>query len=122
MTVERTKQRVVCSEAITEPRFKLVDSVQRLRLKSILCIPILLHDKPIGALYLDDPGRATAFGQKEVEVAEILTGHASIAIENARLYKQSNQDRLTRLWNHAHFEKRLEEEIERASARTGSSA
>jgi len=30
-----------------------------------------------------------------------------IAIENARLYKQSNQDRLTHLWNHEHFEKRL---------------
>ena len=118
MTVERTKQRVVCSEAISEPRFKLVDSVQRLRLRSILCLPILLHDKPIGALYLDDPARATAFGQKEVEIAEILTGHASIAIENARLYKQSNQDRMTRLWNHAHFQKRLDEEIARANRKS----
>ncbi|MBI3855800.1 MAG: sensor domain-containing diguanylate cyclase [Planctomycetes bacterium] len=114
MTVERTKQRVVCSEATSEPRFRLVDSVQRLRLRSILCLPILLHDKAIGALYLDDPARAAAFGEREVEVAEILTGHASIAIENARLYKQSNQDRLTRLWNHAHFQKRLDREIERA--------
>lgn len=114
MTAERTKQRVVCSEAVSEPRFKLIDSVQRLKLRSILCIPILLHDKPVAALYIDDPSRTTAFGQKEVEVAEILAGHASIAIENARLYKQSNQDRLTRLWNHAHFQKRLEEEIERA--------
>src|SRR5204863_2586382 len=28
MTVEKTGQRVVCSEAISEPRFRLVDSVQ----------------------------------------------------------------------------------------------
>jgi len=114
MTVEKTGQRVVCAEAITEPRFKLVDSVQRLKLRSVLCLPILLHDKPIGAVYLDDPSRSTAFGAREMEVAEILTGHASIAIENARLYKQSNQDRMTRLWNHTHFQKRLDEEIERA--------
>lgn len=114
MSVEKTGARVVCSEAIQEPRFRLVDSVQRLGLRSIICLPIILHDKPIGAFYLDDPSRATAFGPREIEVAEILAGHASIAIENARLYKQSNQDRLTRLWNHAHFEKRLDEEIERA--------
>jgi diguanylate cyclase (GGDEF)-like protein len=117
MTVEKTRQRVLCNEATTEARFRLVDSVQRLKLRSILCIPILLHDKPVGALYLDDPARATAFGEREVEVAEILTGHASIAIENARLYKQSNQDRLTRLWNHGHFQKRLDEEIDRARSK-----
>jgi diguanylate cyclase (GGDEF)-like protein len=116
-TVEKTGSRVVCAEATTEPRFTLVDSIQRLKLRSVLCLPILLRDKPIGVLYLDDPSRGAAFGQREVEVAEILTGHASIAIENARLYKQSNQDRLTRLWNHGHFEKRLEEEIERARRR-----
>jgi GAF domain-containing protein len=80
MTVEKTKQRVVCSEAVSEPRFKLVDSVQRLNLRSILCIPIMLHDRAIGAFYVDDPSRSTAFGTREVEIAEILTGHASIAI------------------------------------------
>ncbi len=118
MTVEKTRRRVVCSEAVAEPRFKLVDSVQRLKLRSILCLPILLHDRPVGAIYLDDPARTTAFGAREIETAEILTGHASIAIENARLYKQSNQDRLTRLWNHGHFEKRLEHEIEKAKRKS----
>ena len=118
MTVEKTRQRVLCSEAVAEPRFKLVDSVQRMKLRSILCLPILLHDRPVGAIYLDDPARTTAFGAREVETAEILTGHASIAIENARLYKQSNQDRLTRLWNHGHFEKRLGHEIEKAGRKS----
>jgi diguanylate cyclase (GGDEF)-like protein len=117
LTVEKTRQRVVCSEAVSEPRFKLIDSVQRLKLRSILCLPILLHDKPIGAFYLDDPSRTTAFGTREIEVCEILTGHASIAIENARLYKQSNQDRLTRLWNHGHFQKRLDHEIDKARSK-----
>jgi len=120
MVVERTGKRVVCADAVAEPQFRLVDSVLRLKLRSVLCIPILLHDKTIGAIYLDDPTRASAFGLREVEIAEILTGHAAIAIENARLYKQSNQDRLTRLWNHAHFQKRLDKEIARAKARGGS--
>jgi diguanylate cyclase (GGDEF)-like protein len=118
MTVEKTKQRVLCSEAVSEPRFKLVDSVQRLNLRSILCIPIMLHDRAIGAFYVDDPSRSTAFGAREVEIAEILTAHAAIAIENARLYKQSNQDRLTRLWNHAHFQKRLDHEVEKANRKS----
>jgi len=114
--VRQTGVRVVCSEAVSEPRFKLVDSVQKLKLRSVLCVPIFLRDKLIGAFYVDDPSRNTAFGPREVEIAEILTAHAAIAIENARLYKQSNQDRLTKLWNHAHFQKRLEKEIGRAKA------
>lgn len=68
---------------------------------------------------MDDPSRNTAFGSREVEIAEILTAHAAIAIENARLYKQSNQDRLTKLWNHAHFQKRIAKEVERARAANG---
>jgi diguanylate cyclase (GGDEF)-like protein len=114
LAVHKTGKRVVCSEAITEPRFRLVDSVQKLKLKSILCVPIYLRDKLIGAFYMDDPSRATAFGAREIEVAEILTAHAAIAIENARLYRQSNQDRLTHLWNHSHFQKRLNKEVDRA--------
>src|SRR6185295_1458286 len=41
MTVEKTGQKVVCSEAATEPRFKLIDSVQGLKLRSVLCLPLL---------------------------------------------------------------------------------
>ena len=119
MAVQKTGQRVVSHEAVSEPRFKLVDSVQKLKLRSILCVPIFLRDKNIGAFYLDDPSRNTAFGSREVEIAEILTAHAAIAIENARLYKQSNQDRLTHLWNHGHFEKRLRKEVDRAKANGG---
>src|SRR5689334_9568124 len=62
MTVEKTGQRVVVSEALSEPRFSLIDSVRGMKLKSILCLPILLRDKPIGAFYLDDPSRVQAFG------------------------------------------------------------
>jgi diguanylate cyclase (GGDEF)-like protein len=119
LAVQKTGQKVVCSEAVSEPRFKLVDSVQKLKLRSILCVPIYLRDKLIGAVYLDDPSRNTAFGNREIEIAEILTAHAAVAIENARLYKQSNQDRLTHLWNHAHFEQRLRKEVDRAKGNGG---
>ncbi|MBV8881367.1 MAG: sensor domain-containing diguanylate cyclase [Planctomycetaceae bacterium] len=122
LAVQKTGHRVVVNEALSEARFKLVDSVQKMQLRSVLCVPIFLRDKMIGAVYVDDPSRATAFGQREVEVAEILTAHAAIAIENARLYKQSNQDRLTHLWNHAHFEKRLRKEVDRAKANGGKCA
>ena len=116
LAVQKNGARVVCNEALSEPRFKLVDSVQKMQLRSVLCVPIFLRDKLIGAVYVDDPSRTTAFGPREIEVAEILTAHAAIAIENAKLYKQSNQDRLTHLWNHGHFEKRLRKEVDRAKA------
>jgi diguanylate cyclase (GGDEF)-like protein len=75
-----------------------------------LYIPVRGADRTVGALCL---GSSLPFGARDAEVAEILAGHLALALENAKLYKASHQDRLTRLWNHAHFLERLGREIER---------
>jgi diguanylate cyclase (GGDEF)-like protein len=109
-----TGKTVVAADARTDARLKLVDSVHRLRITSVLCVPVRLRDKPVGAFYLEDPDAAGTFGRREVDLAEILADHAAIAIENARLHHQNVRDRLTRLFNHGYFGKRLEKELERA--------
>jgi diguanylate cyclase (GGDEF)-like protein len=81
---------------------------------SILCLPLRVKSRLIGAVYLDNTEEAGAFGSRQRELAEILTDHAAIAIENAMLYRKCTQDRLTNVFNHAGFEQLLEEEIERA--------
>src|SRR6185295_16606148 len=48
------------------------------------------------------------------ELAQILTDHAAIAIENALLERQSTRDRITGVANHSHFEQQVEAELDRA--------
>jgi diguanylate cyclase (GGDEF)-like protein len=68
----------------------------------------------IGAVYLDNPHVAGAFSDQQVEIAELLTDQAAVAIDNALLRIRSIHDGLTGLYNHPHFEKRLEGEVHRA--------
>ena len=86
---------------------------------SVLCLPLRVKEKLTGAVYLDHPGAAGAFGPREVEIAAVLVEHAAIAIHNAMLYQKSIRDRLTKAATHAHFEKRLASEVGRAKREGG---
>ena len=107
-------KRIVAEDAQQDPHLKLVDSVQDQSLLSVLCVPLRVKNRLIGAVYLDNPSVVGAFGPREIEVAELLTDHAAVAIENALLHIKSIHDNLTNLFNHGHFEKRLEGEVARA--------
>jgi diguanylate cyclase (GGDEF)-like protein len=81
---------------------------------SLLCLPLRVKDRLMGAVYLDNADETAAFGPREREFAEILTDHAGIAIENALLHRQTTRDRTTGVTNHPHFEDLLDREIARA--------
>ncbi len=112
--VRDTGKRVVAEDAQQDPNLRLIDSVQDQSLMSILCVPLRVKLRLIGAVYLDNSDVVGAFGPREIEVAEVLTDHAAVAIDNALLHIKSIHDGLTNLFNHAHFEKRLEGEVARA--------
>jgi diguanylate cyclase (GGDEF)-like protein len=81
---------------------------------SILCLPLRVKSRLIGAVYLDNTQMTQAFGPRQREFAQILTDHAAIAIENALLHRHTTRDRTTNVSNHAYFETLLESELERA--------
>lgn len=104
----------ITADARRDPFFRSLDRAHDPRPLAILCLPLRVKERVIGAVYLDHPGQTAAFGAKEREVAEVLTEHAAIAIENALLHRQTTHDRLTRVYNHGHFEKQLKKEVTRA--------
>ena len=81
---------------------------------SILCLPLCVKARLMGAVYLDNTEQLSAFGSRERELAEILAEHAAIAIENALLHRKSTQDRVTDVYNHSAFEQFLDDEVDRA--------
>jgi len=82
--------------------------------RSILCLPLRVKSRLIGAVYLDNTHMTHAFGPRHREFAQVLTDHAAIAIENALLERQSTRDRITGVANHSHFEQVVDAEIDRA--------
>jgi diguanylate cyclase (GGDEF)-like protein len=112
--VRETGKRVIAEDARQDPSLRIVDSVHDQSLMSILCVPLRVKTRLIGAVYLDNPHQVGAFRTREIEIAELLTDHAAVAIDNAMLHIKSIHDGLTNLYNHAHFEKQLDHEVARA--------
>jgi diguanylate cyclase (GGDEF)-like protein len=112
--VRDSGKRVIAEDARHDPTLKIIDSVQDQSLLSILCVPLRVKMRLIGAVYLDNSQVVGAFGPREIEIAEILTDHAAVAIDNALLHIKAIHDTLTNLFNHGHFEKRLDSEVARA--------
>jgi GGDEF domain-containing protein len=112
--VRETGKPVIADDARNDSRLGLVDSVRRQDLLSILCVPLRLKRRLIGAVYLDNTEVVGAFRAREIELAELLTDHAAVAIDNAFLHARAKHDALTNLFNHPHFEKTLEAEVGRS--------
>lgn len=84
--VLRTKRYVVLNEAVAEGQFSQEKYIIANKPKSILCAPIMHHGDLLGILYFENCLTTNAFTSDRLEVLELLSGQASISIENARLY------------------------------------
>jgi diguanylate cyclase (GGDEF)-like protein len=79
-----------------------------------MIVPLRTDKGSIGILLLPKAGKGESYGLQAIQYITRITRFASIAIENASLFRQATTDRMTGLFSHHFFEKTLEEELERA--------
>ena len=72
-------------DAISDERFEGMASVEDLRIRSVMCLPIVIDSSVEGVLYVDNRLQFGAFDQNDLELAELFAAQASIAIRNAKL-------------------------------------
>ena len=82
---------VVTSNAQTDTRFADQASVLRYSLRSILCVPLRVRDETIGIIYVDNSAKSGLFSESDFEMLDALAIQAAVAIENARLYTQTDE-------------------------------
>src|ERR1700676_2598368 len=87
--VVRTGNAVVSTDASLDDRFKSQQSVILQNLRSIIAVPLVTKGKVIGAVYVDNPFRASIFEEKDKEFLQAISDLAAIAIDNARQYEHS---------------------------------
>ncbi|MGR9116530.1 MAG: AAA family ATPase [Gammaproteobacteria bacterium] len=86
--VYRTADMVVLNNACEEGDFKTDEVVQRMQLKSILCLPLLMQQKTLGVLYLENSLIKSVFTLEDIELTRLLTAQAAIALQNTLLIEQ----------------------------------
>lgn len=83
-----TQTSVAISDAQQDTFFGDQTSVQILKIKTLVTVPILMNGNVIGIIYADSNRREQEFTQLDVDVLESLAENAAIAIQNVRLNQQ----------------------------------
>lgn len=86
--VKNTQETVVIDDLKTE--LPVMDGyLKQTQPKSLICLPLLNQGQLIGLLYLHNQSTSGIFTQDRILTLSFLAAQAAIALENARLYQQS---------------------------------
>jgi transcriptional regulator with GAF, ATPase, and Fis domain len=88
------KERVglVVGSVIGHETLRKVDSVMESRAGSLLCVPLVVADRALGAIYLDSSSPAAEFDEAHLQVMTAVAGIASLAFDNVRHWQRLTQE------------------------------
>ena len=83
-------------------------------------VPLRGKDHVVGVLMVDNISTKKDLHESDVRRLMMLANHAGLALENAKTFSDvvitAQQDSLTKLWNHGHFQKLLQDALKEARA------
>ena len=82
--VLETGEPMLTLDAGNDDRFDGMASVEELRLRSVMCLPIIVGDVTQGILYVDNRLQNNAFNLEDIELVELFAAQAALAIQGAR--------------------------------------
>lgn len=85
-----TGEGVLTSNAQEDARFSGQQSVVGYQLRSIMCAPLQARGFTLGAVYVDNRLFAGVFEQEDLDLMVAFANQAAVAIQNARLFTQTD--------------------------------
>ncbi len=89
-----TQQAILSSDAATDQRFDLSQSIVDFRIRSLMCAPLINSEGiAIGVIQLDTLRSAIAFDEGDLEVLAAASIQSSLALQNVELYERVEKNR-----------------------------
>lgn len=82
--VLKTRQAMLIEEALDDARFRSFQSVLDLRLRSILCVPIILNDQVLGVVYVDHNSISRHFTKEDLNFLKAIAGRIAVPLSNSK--------------------------------------
>jgi signal transduction histidine kinase len=96
--VIENRKNLLLADAMNTSALSESSSIQALQIRSVACVPMISHNRVIGALYLENRSATHVFGESDLEPLRLFASQAATSIENAML----NQDLETRVQTRTH--------------------
>ncbi|MBN2547074.1 MAG: sensor domain-containing diguanylate cyclase [Spirochaetes bacterium] len=113
--VWKTGKSLIIKDVSNDRRFcNKVDNKLKNITRSIIAVPLIVNNRIIGVMEAINKKSNNTFNKYDLEIFQLLSTYAAIAIENAILYEMAITDGLTRLYVKSYFITRLIEEMNRS--------
>ncbi len=83
--VIETTQPLVLRDATDDPNWKRAKSVSALKLRSVMCVPLISRGETIGAIYVENRSVKGRFREEDLAPLTFFANQAAVSIENAAL-------------------------------------
>ena len=82
------REPIVTARAMDDPKIDPSHSIDILKLRSVMCVPLIARNHVIGALYLENRSQDSIFIKKDLEPLQFFASQAAVSIENAMLNEE----------------------------------
>ena len=86
--VRTLRETILIDDTAEQPDLRDQSSVERLRIASVLCAPLIVGDEVIGVLQFDHRGEAHPFPAADRRLLELFAGQAATAFHNLQLIEE----------------------------------
>ena len=85
-----SRQAILSEDAISDQRFEESHSVANLKLRSVMCVPLVVPNSKdvLGAIQVDSRDLRYRFGEEDLELLAAVATQSVLALDHARLYEQ----------------------------------
>ncbi|KAI8800595.1 hypothetical protein BJ742DRAFT_840892 [Cladochytrium replicatum] len=83
-----SRKALITSDAYEDPMLGKAASVRYGQIRSVICVPLIGHNKVHGILHLDSRDRINSFSSKDLSLVKTISNQTAMAIENNMLVKE----------------------------------
>jgi len=89
------KEVIIVKDALNDQEYEVKRSIINLRLKSIMCVPMIKEEKVLGIIYVENRKIPGIFNSESGEVLKFFGNQCAVALENLNLIDENRQYALT---------------------------
>lgn len=84
-----SREAILSEDAAQDRRFKMSDSLTQLRIRSMMCVPLVSSDDQLlGLIQIDSRNLRQHYTQDDLDLLVAVSTQAAMAVENARLHEE----------------------------------
>src|SRR5205085_1371889 len=85
-----SKEAILSADASTDQRFDQSESIADLRIRSVMCAPLVDNEgNALGVIQIDTGDQRHRFSQDDLDVLASVASQAAVAVDNAQLHEQA---------------------------------